>query len=63
MPERFHREQQCSILTFPEDLLYTDTHEWVREKGSEVTFGLTDYAQSQLGDILHVDVPKDPGVG
>ena len=58
MVERFSEEQQCSILTFPEDLLYSDTHEWVKEKGNEVTIGLTDYAQSQLGDIVHVDVPE-----
>lgn len=58
MPERFPKEQQCSIMTFPEDLLYNDTHEWVREKGSEVTIGLTDYAQSQLKDIVYVDVPE-----
>jgi glycine cleavage system H protein len=58
MAERFLEEQQCRILTFPEDLLYSDTHEWVREKGSEVTIGLTDYAQSQLGDIVHVDIPE-----
>jgi len=65
MSERFPEEQRCSILTFPEDLLYTDTHEWIkvedstpREEGSRVTIGLTDYAQSQLGDIVHVDVPE-----
>jgi glycine cleavage system H protein len=58
MPERFAEEQQCRILTFPEDLLYSDTHEWVREKGNKVTIGLTDYAQSQLGDIVFVDVPE-----
>ena len=58
MPERFPEEQRCRILTFPEDLLYSDTHEWVIEKGREVTIGLTDYAQSQLGDIVYVNVPE-----
>jgi glycine cleavage system H protein len=58
MSERISEEQQCRILTFPEDLLYSDTHEWVREKGGEATVGLTDYAQSQLGDIVHVDIPE-----
>jgi len=58
MLERFPKEQQCSIMTFPEDLLYSDTHKWVREKGSKVTIGLTDYAQSQLKDIVYVDVPE-----
>jgi glycine cleavage system H protein len=42
----------------PRRFAYTDTHEWVREKGSEVTIGLTDYAQSQLKDIVYVDVPE-----
>jgi glycine cleavage system H protein len=58
MAERFSEGQQCRILTFPEDLFYSDTHEWVRENGGEATIGLTDYAQSQLGDIVYVDVPE-----
>jgi glycine cleavage system H protein len=58
MAEQFVEGQQCRILTFPEDLFYSDTHEWVRENGGEATIGLTDYAQGQLGDIVHVDVPE-----
>jgi glycine cleavage system H protein len=45
-------------MKFPEDLRYTDTHEWVKEEGSRVTIGLTDYAQSQLKDIVYVDLPE-----
>ncbi len=45
-------------MKFPEDLLYTETHEWVRVEGSQVTIGLTDYAQSQLKDIVYVDMPE-----
>ncbi len=45
-------------MKFPEDLLYTDTHEWVKEEGDRVTIGLTDYAQSQLKDIVYVDLPS-----
>ncbi len=45
-------------MKFPEDLLYTESHEWVRNEGSEVTIGLTDYAQSQLKDIVYVDAPE-----
>jgi glycine cleavage system H protein len=52
-------------MKFPEDLLYTESHEWVmvekatsREEGSRVTTGLTDYAQSQLKDIVYVDLPE-----
>jgi glycine cleavage system H protein len=45
-------------MKFPENLLYTDTHEWVKEEGSQVTIGLTDYAQGQLKDIVYVDIPE-----
>ena len=45
-------------MKFPEDLLYTETHEWVRNEGNQVTIGLTDYAQSQLKDIVYVDMPE-----
>ena len=45
-------------MKFPGDLLYTESHEWVRNEGSQVTIGLTDYAQSQLKDIVYVDMPE-----
>jgi glycine cleavage system H protein len=45
-------------MKFPEDLLYTDTHEWVKNEGNQVTVGLTDYAQSQLKDIVYVELPE-----
>jgi glycine cleavage system H protein len=45
-------------MKFPEDLLYTESHEWVRVEGSQVTIGLTDYAQSQLKDVVYVDMPE-----
>ena len=45
-------------MNFPEGLLYTDTHEWVRNEGNRVTVGLTDYAQSQLKDIVYVELPE-----
>ena len=40
-----------------ENLLYTNDHEWVRIEGVEATVGITDYAQSELGEIVFVDVP------
>lgn len=40
-----------------EDLLYTKDHEWVHIEGDEATVGITDYAQSELGEIVFVDVP------
>ena len=45
-------------MKFPGDLFYTESHEWVRDEGGEVTIGLTDYAQSQLKDIVYVDMPE-----
>jgi glycine cleavage system H protein len=44
-------------VKFPEELLYTDTHEWVKNEGNQVMVGLTDYAQSQLRDIVYVELP------
>ena len=45
-------------MKFPEELLYTDTHEWVKNEGNQVMIGLTDYAQSQLKDIVYVELPE-----
>ena len=45
-------------MKFPEKLLYTESHEWVENKGNQVTLGLTDYAQSQLKDIVYVELPE-----
>ncbi len=45
-------------MEFPIDLLYTESHEWVRDEGGSVAIGLTDYAQSQLKDIVYVELPE-----
>lgn len=42
----------------PADLLYTKEHEWVRVEGDVVTIGITDHAQSQLGDVVYVELPE-----
>lgn len=43
----------------PENLRYTATHEWVRiENDHTITVGITDFAQSQLGDLVYVELPK-----
>lgn len=47
-------------MNVPSDLLYTKSHEWVRVEGDVATVGITDYAQSELGDIVYVDLPS-PG--
>jgi glycine cleavage system H protein len=44
--------------TLPEELRYTKTHEWVRKDGDDVVVGITDHAQSELTDIVFVDLPK-----
>ena len=43
-------------MNFPADLKYTKDHEWVRIEGNIATIGITDFAQSELGDIVFVDV-------
>ncbi|MCL4437782.1 MAG: glycine cleavage system protein GcvH [Candidatus Thermoplasmatota archaeon] len=43
----------------PQELKYTRSHEWVKEDGDIVTVGITDYAQSQLTDIVFIDLPKN----
>ncbi len=40
------------------DLRFTSTHEWVRVDNDTATVGITDHAQSQLGDVIFVDLPK-----
>jgi len=45
-------------MQVPADLFYTKEHEWVSVKGKTATIGITDYAQSSLGDITFVDLPK-----
>ncbi|MCS7298204.1 MAG: glycine cleavage system protein GcvH [Bacteroidia bacterium] len=45
-------------MHFPDDLYYTREHEWLRlSSDGEGIVGITDYAQSQLGDIVYVDIP------
>jgi glycine cleavage system H protein len=45
-------------MQFPEDLRYTESHEWVREEDQVAVMGITDYAQSQLKDIVYVEFPQ-----
>ena len=42
-----------------EDMKYSKSHEWVKEEGDEVVIGLTDYAQSELGDLVFVNLPEE----
>lgn len=43
-------------MNFPENLLYTKDHEWVRIEGDTAYIGITDFAQKELGDIVYVDI-------
>lgn len=43
-------------MNFPENLKYTKDHEWVRVEGNEAVIGITDFAQSELGDIVYVEI-------
>ncbi len=47
-------------MRFPEDLLYSEEHEWVKFEGDTAIVGITDYAQDQLGDIVYFELPQ-PG--
>ncbi|PGH38458.1 MAG: glycine cleavage system protein H [Candidatus Nephrothrix sp. EaCA] len=43
-------------MEFPETLLYTKEHEWVKVEGDTATIGITEFAQSELGDIVYLDI-------
>lgn len=43
-------------MTFPENLLYTKDHEWIKLDGNFATIGITDFAQQELGDIVYVEI-------
>lgn len=49
--------KELEELVLPEDLGYTDDHEWARVAGATVRIGVSDYAQDQLGDIVFVELP------
>jgi len=45
-------------MVFPENLKYTETHEWIKIDGTTATVGITEYAQGELGDVVFVDIPE-----
>ncbi len=45
-------------MSVPSELKYTKSHEWVRIDGDTVTIGITDHAQSELGDVVYVELPE-----
>jgi len=46
------------MATYPDNLYYTKDHEWIRRDGESGVVGVSDFAQEQLGDIVHVQLPK-----
>ena len=45
-------------MEIPENLLYTQEHEWIRVDGQDAVIGITQFAQDQLGDIVFVELPE-----
>ena len=43
---------------YPEDLLYSENHEWIRVEDDVATMGISDFAQNELGDIVFVELPE-----
>lgn len=50
--------KEISELKLPQDVRYTDDHEWAKLEGDIATIGISDYAQDQLGDIVFVELPE-----
>ena len=46
------------MASYPDNLHYTKDHEWIRVEGDTGTVGITDFAQEQLGDVVHVALPR-----
>ena len=46
-------------MNFPENLKYSDDHEWVKVNGNIATIGISDHAQSELGDVVYVDIDEE----
>jgi glycine cleavage system H protein len=45
-------------MNVPEDLRYTESHEWIKREGENIRVGITDHAQSELTDVVYVELPK-----
>ncbi|MCL2484791.1 MAG: glycine cleavage system protein GcvH [Endomicrobia bacterium] len=46
-------------MNIPQDLKYTKTHEWVKIEGNKATIGITDFAQHEITDVVHVELPEN----
>jgi glycine cleavage system H protein len=45
-------------MNIPQDLLYTKTHEWVKIEGNKAKVGITDFAQHEITDVVHIELPE-----
>ena len=45
-------------MNVPDDLFYTESHEWLRQEGENARVGITDHAQAELTDVVYVELPK-----
>jgi glycine cleavage system H protein len=45
-------------MNVPDDLFYTESHEWIRQEGENARVGITDHAQAELTDVVYVELPK-----
>lgn len=45
-------------MNVPDDLLYTESHEWIKREGDNIRVGITDHAQAELTDVVFVELPK-----
>ena len=45
-------------MNIPDELLYTESHEWIKREDANVRVGITDHAQSELTDVVYVELPK-----
>lgn len=45
-------------MNVPDELLYTESHEWIKREGENVRVGITDHAQAELTDVVYVELPK-----
>lgn len=58
MTEEDLNVKEINELILPNDLFYTEAHEWAKTEKNSVKIGITDYAQDQLGDIVFVELPQ-----
>src|SRR5947209_2669831 len=45
-------------MEYPDDVRYTEQHEWARLEGDRIRVGITDFAQDAVGDVVYVDIPE-----